>query len=218
MFLFPAPALGLSDGLHPGLWHHIDEPLDQPETSLLFQASQFFGENFCVSPLDFNGKTMSEMLHRYCSNSTLYSTGLNQIVASVTASYQVPELWQPWIRVREWCGRCSAKGGEAARKRETRRFDPVPWSFIFDTRSLIMFPDLSFLVLYRDPVSWSLILFLSPVPWPFPCFLNQILAGKKGGGRMVEATAAGALHQQFSSSAVVLLLVISYSVISKAMD
>ena len=30
----------------------------------ILQASQFFGENYCVSPLDFNGKTMSEMLHR----------------------------------------------------------------------------------------------------------------------------------------------------------
>ena len=32
--------------------------------SCLLQATQFFGENFCVSPLDFNGKTMNEMLHR----------------------------------------------------------------------------------------------------------------------------------------------------------
>ena len=29
------------------------------------QASQFFTDNFCVSPLDYNGKSMSEMLHRW---------------------------------------------------------------------------------------------------------------------------------------------------------
>ena len=47
----------------------------------VLQASQFFAENFCVSPLDFNGKTMNEMLHRH-------GEGHNQI----TVVFQVPEF------------------------------------------------------------------------------------------------------------------------------
>ena len=30
----------------------------------MLQATQFFTNNFCVSPLDYNGKPMSEMLSR----------------------------------------------------------------------------------------------------------------------------------------------------------